>query len=69
MGSISFHWMSSFTAINLRTSFRPKESTILLYERKGLGSCQICLTLIGIGRVDTSLFRGHIGYAVQRSGL
>ena len=38
-------------------------------RKKELGLCQICLIPIEIGREDISLFRGRIGYAVQRSGL
>ena len=58
-----------FIATNLSTSSRPKEYTTLLYGRKSLGSYQICPTQIGIGKVDTSLFRGRTRYAIQRSGL
>ena len=69
VGTVSFRWMSSFGVVDLSTSFRPKGYTTLLHERKSLGLCRICLTSTGIGRADISLFRGRIGYAVQRSGL
>ena len=69
VGTVSFHWMSSFGAIDLSTSSCPKGYTILLRERKSLGLCQICLILIEIGRAGISSFRGQIGYVVQRSGL
>ena len=69
VGTISFRWTSSFGAIDLNTSSHPKEYITLLHGRKDLGSCLICPTPIGIGRADISLFRGWIGYAIQRSGL
>ena len=69
MGTVSFHWTSSFSATNLGTSSHPKEYTTLLHGRKGEGFCQTCSTLIGIGRVYTSSFKGRIRYAVQKSGL
>ena len=69
VGTISFHWTSSFGAIDPSISSRLKGYTTLLCGRKSLGLCQICLIPIEIGREDISLFRGRIGYAVQRSGL
>ncbi|KAL0009019.1 hypothetical protein SO802_010521 [Lithocarpus litseifolius] len=69
VGTVSFRWTSSFGAIGPSTSSRPKGYITLLRGRKSLGSCWICLIPIGIGRADISLFRGRIGYAVQRSGL
>ena len=52
VGTISFHWTSSFGAIDLSTLSCPKEYNTLLHGRKGLGSLS-----------DISLFR-RIGYAV-----
>ena len=69
VGTVSFHWTSSFGAIDLNTLSRLKGYTILLRGRKSLGSCQICLIPIEIGRVGISSFRGRIRCAVQRSGL
>ena len=34
-GTVSFRWTSSFIAIDLSTSSRPKKYTTLLHERKG----------------------------------
>jgi len=69
VGTVNFHWTSSFDVINLSTLSRLKGYTILLCGRKSSGSCQICLILIEIGRAGISSFRGWIGYAVQRNGL
>ena len=69
VGTVSFHWTSSFGAIDPSTSSRLKGYTILLRGRKSLGSCRICLIPIEIGWVEISSFRGQIRYVVQRSGL
>ena len=64
VGTVSFHWTSSFGAIDLSTSSRLKGYTILWHGRKSLGLCRTCLIPIEIGRADISSFRGWIGYAV-----
>ena len=65
VGTISFLWMSSSDAIDPSTSSRPKGYITLLHGKKDLGSCRICLILMGTGRADISLFRGRTGYAIQ----
>ena len=69
VGTVSFYWMSSFSAIDPNTSSRLKGYTILQCGRKSLDSCRTYLIPIEIGRADISSFRGRIGYAVQRNGL
>ena len=68
VGTISFHWTSSFGAIYPSTSSCLKGYIILLCGRKNLDLCQICLKPIEIGKADISSFRGWIRYAIQRNG-
>ena len=69
VGTVSFHWTSSFGAIDPGTSSHLKGYTILLPRRKSLGSYRICLIPIKLGKENISSFRGQIRYVVQRSGL
>ena len=69
VGTVSFRRTSSSIATDPSTSSLSRGYIILPPEIRTWDFFLTCQTLIGAGKVDNFLFKGQIGYAVQKNGL